>query len=504
MARTARAARAPRFVALLGFLAVLTAAPELRAERLATLVRGVGAGADKAAGYLSHYLREAFSSDERWEVVDLGATLGSAAHDQAHTAFEVADEMLQKAQTSFQSLDLDAAVEHLNNALSKYESHAAFVTNFSKVANALMLLGATHILRGEERTGARRLAQAIALYPEVKPDPRVFNPGMREVFEQAGKELASRPEGDITLTSNPSYARVYIDGEFLGVTPVRITGITEGRHYVRVVKDGYRPWGKLLDVKGGGETTETANLRPTDNFDDYDSLASEALAAMEGEGDKPVDAVDQLGVLLNLDRLVLTEVRLDGERVNLNISHYNLNKMERVKNVKYSFAYNNNPTTYGSEVDLLYKKHFSPTPSPDGHQDASDAGLQHVGSGLCAGMSCDNFKTLVVSITIATGLAVAGVGGIMWSLAFTDNESFAKTPQLASNFTSMRDDGLLKAVLGDVFFGVGVATALAGTILAFVWDPAPSAGAVVQDAGSFGFSPLFLPGGGGASATVRF
>src|SRR5690606_29174913 len=149
--------------------------------------------ADKAAAYLSHYMGESFARDDRWEGVDLGGTLGSAAHGQADKAFEVADEILGKAQTAFESLDLDVAVDHLNNALSKYERHAAFVTDFSKVANALMLLGATHILRGEEKTGAKRLAQAIALYPEVKPDPRVFNPGMRAIFDQAGKELASRP-----------------------------------------------------------------------------------------------------------------------------------------------------------------------------------------------------------------------------------------------------------------------------------------------------------------------
>src|SRR5690606_10893184 len=108
------------------------------------------------------------------------------------------------AKTAFESLDLDAAVDHLNSALSKFERNAAFVTDFPKVANALMLLGATHILRGEEKTGARRLAQAIALVPDIQPDPRIFNPGMRDIFEQAGKELTSRPEGDITLTSNPS------------------------------------------------------------------------------------------------------------------------------------------------------------------------------------------------------------------------------------------------------------------------------------------------------------
>ncbi len=144
-------------------LAAVTISPALvSAKPISVVVRGVGAGSDKAAGFVQHFVRDSLASEGR-EVIDLSAALGSPTRNRAQRAFGVAGEMVEKGRRAYETLDLDPAIDFLNTALTKYERHAAYLTEPVRVAEVLMLLGATHILRGEERTGAKRLAQAIAI-----------------------------------------------------------------------------------------------------------------------------------------------------------------------------------------------------------------------------------------------------------------------------------------------------------------------------------------------------
>src|SRR4051812_40902136 len=108
---------------------------------MATIVRGAGAGSDKAAAFVSQFTRKVFDDDERFEVVDMVETLGNPGSERAKRAFEVAEEMIQKGREAYDSLDLDPAVEYLNTALAKYERHAGEVTDGKRIAEALMLLG---------------------------------------------------------------------------------------------------------------------------------------------------------------------------------------------------------------------------------------------------------------------------------------------------------------------------------------------------------------------------
>ncbi len=241
------------------------------ARPIAVIVRGVGGHSERAAGIVSHELRAQLDADSRYEAVDLADLLGGDAADKARKAFEIAAESVTKGRAAYDSLEMGVAIDELNTANSKFERHAAFVSDISKVTEVLMLLGAAQIMNGEEKPGARRLSQAIALEPKIEPDPRVFNPEMRAVFQDAATKLAKKSPGGLSINSTPGFAEVYLDGRFVGVTPVVLEQVVEGRHYVRVVREGYRPWGKVVEVTAQSETTETATLKEADNQEDFET-----------------------------------------------------------------------------------------------------------------------------------------------------------------------------------------------------------------------------------------
>jgi len=55
----------------------------------------------------------------------------------------------------------------------------------------------------------------------------------------------------LSVHSEPAGAAVYLDGRFVGETPVDVAGVTAGDHRVRVVKDGFLENGRVVAIAGG-------------------------------------------------------------------------------------------------------------------------------------------------------------------------------------------------------------------------------------------------------------
>jgi hypothetical protein len=66
--------------------------------------------------------------------------------------------------------------------------------------------------------------------------------------------------GTLALNSEPQGARVSIDGESVGVTPLVVTRVKAGSRVVRVTTDGYQPWSSAVRVVANQRNVATARL----------------------------------------------------------------------------------------------------------------------------------------------------------------------------------------------------------------------------------------------------
>ena len=65
-----------------------------------------------------------------------------------------------------------------------------------------------------------------------------------------GSAPATPVYGTLTITSEPSGAAAYVDGQFVGTTPVRF-GTRAGTHTVRIELSGYAPYSTDVTLEGG-------------------------------------------------------------------------------------------------------------------------------------------------------------------------------------------------------------------------------------------------------------
>jgi len=55
-------------------------------------------------------------------------------------------------------------------------------------------------------------------------------------------------EHSLSITSEPPHASVFFDGRFVGVTPTKLTAVSEGPHFVKLTRHGHRNWTQVLRV----------------------------------------------------------------------------------------------------------------------------------------------------------------------------------------------------------------------------------------------------------------
>jgi len=68
--------------------------------------------------------------------------------------------------------------------------------------------------------------------------------------------------GKIRVESEPTFAKVYLDGRYEGRTPKTIYGVTSGVHTIKVTKTGFSDWSKTLYVEKGETIQLFAELKP--------------------------------------------------------------------------------------------------------------------------------------------------------------------------------------------------------------------------------------------------
>lgn len=73
-------------------------------------------------------------------------------------------------------------------------------------------------------------------------------------------EVTTDQVGEIDISSSPSGASVYVDSTYVGITPYAMTGANVGSHVVKLTKDGYSDWSKIVKVTADDTTTVDADL----------------------------------------------------------------------------------------------------------------------------------------------------------------------------------------------------------------------------------------------------
>jgi hypothetical protein len=509
---------------LLGGLVFLCAPTSVSANstsgHLGLVVHGDGAGAQRVAGALEELLVQKLRQTKSYETLStIGERLQQENRDAAQKSIQEGWDLLAKGREAYFNLALGEAIKSLASALDKLSAQSAFIDNLDPLVEAFMLQGASAILLGRTKSAKNKLERALVLSPDVSPDPKIFNDSMRQVFKTVVKRLKDKSKGAISIDSIPGYAKAYLDGRFVGVTPVAVDDIIEGKHYLSLTKAGYGSWGKMTEVKGQRERSVTARLKPSPSLDQYESILETSFAQQKQlvktmSTSEPKEMRKLAKLFKSIDELLMVSVRLDGDVVSMDGVLYSLTSPASPKVIQWNFRYQAAASKYQGEVEkfadsLLSKRQEAQKDIRSGgglSQDADKSGGVNSPATACGTMECDTYK-MVLSGSIGLGgfLVMAG-GGVLWGLA-TNRHNVLTGGSLAALTTvvdPIRNQGHAFTLAGDVVFGVGALAFLAGGALYLFWDPGASTAGQANSNLAMNVDWSHLPGGGIFSFEMGF
>ncbi len=263
---------------------------------------------------------EAVVAEGLKEVVEV-AVVETAA---IHPTIDKADVALATGKDHEANKAWGPATVAFKEAMDSYEQEMAHLENFDKYVDAMLSRALAYYQLKLDDNGEDELNKVLILRPTTVVDKRTApQEAVAALKRLRGLYANSKTGAQAVLVKDAKDpqatppAVVFLDGNLVGDAPVRLEHMLPGRHWVRVVAEGYHPWVEAIDAgpAGGVVSAELVPKVVANKTPEVPAATPEELraAARTGAFGASFDAkarstCDKYG----LDGLVLTYMRSNG------------------------------------------------------------------------------------------------------------------------------------------------------------------------------------------------
>ena len=166
----------------------------------------------------------------------------------------------EEGKTLYNDLGIEEAIEKFKSALKTIENNIDKVTDMTLLSNVLFYLGASYGLLDDEDQAEFYFLIYISINPDSTPDDPAFSDEVISAFNDTKNDRKNAGEGSIRVQSNEDGALVFLDGKIVGMTPVILRGVSSGKHYYRIHKNGFRDVGGSVAAREGKTVSIEENL----------------------------------------------------------------------------------------------------------------------------------------------------------------------------------------------------------------------------------------------------
>ncbi len=159
------------------------------------------------------------------------------------------DQLVRQAQQAFDAEDYEAATEYLVIA-NQIRSDPRLYINIARSY--------------EEAGDCVGMLAYYSAFLENPTDEEVLIDRAQSSIDDNIEDCEGFDEslsGRVVFVSEPALARIYLDGEYLGLTPSETVGLAPGPYEVRLEKEGYEDYTTTIDVESLSPLELSATLR---------------------------------------------------------------------------------------------------------------------------------------------------------------------------------------------------------------------------------------------------
>ncbi|ATB46837.1 PEGA domain-containing protein [Corallococcus macrosporus] len=317
-----------KVLALAALLPALALAAPPQARRVSTLLVSMDPASEASSVQMEGYMNEALAHFAGMTVRKSEDLFGMPEDPGARASLERGRKGYSESLAAFDKKEYDEAERKVRATLKELQGAAGAMRGCSPLCDALALYAAVLHLRGEVEEAKLALIDLIALSPTHELSPKRFTREFLSLRVQVATSRTSQLRGTATVNSRPSGARVFVDGEAVGYTPVTLPALTIGKHLLRVERPGFRQHGQIMEV-ATDDTELTANLVPTSSYKAYDAKLDRVAGEVNRAGEK-ASGVAAMLQSLGLDRALVGTLRAQGEGTELTLGYYDARTGQRL------------------------------------------------------------------------------------------------------------------------------------------------------------------------------
>ncbi|MFP2963707.1 PEGA domain-containing protein [Myxococcus sp. 1LA] len=307
-------------LALAALLPALALAAQPQARRVSTLLVSMDAASEASSVQMEGYMNDALAHFAGMTVRKSEDLFGMPEDPEARASLERGRKGYSESLAAFDKKEYDEAERKVRATLKELQGAAGAMRACSPLCDALALYAAVLHLRGEVEEAKLALIDLIALAPTHELSPKRFTREFISLRVQVATSRTSKLRGTATVNSRPAGARVFVDGEAVGFTPVTLPALPIGKHLLRVERPGFRQYGQIMEV-ATDDAEVTANLVPTSSYKAYDKQLDRVAGEVNRAGEK-ASGVAAMAQSLGLDRVMVGTLRANGEGTELTLGYY--------------------------------------------------------------------------------------------------------------------------------------------------------------------------------------
>ncbi len=435
---------------------------------------------------------------EKLRLIEPARVLSGDPRTREEETLERARAALADGRRTYDAMSLDQSIARLGQSVSLYQQTGPLVGDLEELKTALAYLGSALVLRGSPDEGESTFIELLTIDPTHPLEG--FPPTVATVYDRATQKIEKLASGSVEIYSTPPYAAVYLDGRFEGVTPVTLTDLVAGTHYLRIEKVGYTVHGAPLEISANQQITSQTRLSSIKRGAELRDLT--ARCAEEVLADGMGGALRQLVRELVADTLVFVSVTQSGSDATFTGAVFDAATGVRVATERAVLSIDS--PVFGKGLDDLMSRLLKAAetgkpatgapPPPGGSGGAFGLGGSGSGSGgnLPPPVSVTNPPppardqgtpaTVYLGWTLV-GVGAAGVilGAVFGGLAKATYDDFRLTQQASPDLPSLRNTGQTWSLAADLSYLGGGLFAIGGaTILLIELYKRPTAADVLR------------------------
>ncbi|MBI3019679.1 MAG: PEGA domain-containing protein [Deltaproteobacteria bacterium] len=162
----------------------------------------------------------------------------------------------------YYELSFDQSLSKLKKAQTLYYQNLPSITKGEELFDSHLYAALCYSSQKQKDLAKEEIRKAYLLNPKRTLDPKVFSPEFIQFFIQASGSFKNNPKGKLEVHSTPSFAKVWVNGFEMGLTPIIIRDWPQGEHAVRIILEDHKEWIATITVIENKTQKISAQLVP--------------------------------------------------------------------------------------------------------------------------------------------------------------------------------------------------------------------------------------------------